>query len=672
MKKNNIWKTMSVWLRAFWILALVFLLLGLGTLGSVRSTGGSYALRVQSSGAGKEPSVIFHVTEPGHSDDEDTGHVHRTLYVKRVLINVGNVYSAIDPLGGSDANRSATVRLSRSTSETSFYNYVDLVVSNVLKVSEAKEGEEAPKPEPADDMFNWLEFEVPEGGWALSTYGWYQLTARGQNVLINEIVFIGNESDDSGKPIVLKAEISEKSNLPYGTVEDAAKLIDRQYIPSLAQSSFFRYSNEELYTLMTVSEMRMGDLLLDTDNTYNIDNVYNSLGTDLVALGVGIFGVSPFGLRFVPFLAAFGALVFGFLFVKKLTGSDRAGFFFAVLYALSGITLSLGHLGTPLMIGVFFVTASLYFCYCYYADGMKKANFASALPALLSGLFGAAAICTNGALLIPVAGIAGLFVAGMIRHNRAETAKLDAAIDEAIAEEKELSGEAAETAETEIKTRAVKAYSEARLKKTLPASVFFALLVFGALFLSMISVVPLYHTYSKAFASQNIFYFMWRAFAGGFVGANATGLLQSRFFHIFFRGTGEVYAVSATGLLPAIAAVLAGIAGAVLIFVRYLRGGEAPFKERVVFTLILLIGVALSIVMGSLLNSGGMDFILLCCFFLFCLAAYAAHLGEQEESRAVKALPLVFAGLLAVGFVLFAVFTFSIPLPAGLVAGLLG
>lgn len=38
------WKKLSVFARAFAILALVFFLVGLGTLGSVQSTGGNFEL----------------------------------------------------------------------------------------------------------------------------------------------------------------------------------------------------------------------------------------------------------------------------------------------------------------------------------------------------------------------------------------------------------------------------------------------------------------------------------------------------------------------------------------------------------------------------------------------------------------------------------------------------
>ena len=65
MKKTNIWNRMSGWLRAFLILALVFLVLGLGTLGSLISTGDAYALTSKSEADGKEPCIVLNVAAPG-------------------------------------------------------------------------------------------------------------------------------------------------------------------------------------------------------------------------------------------------------------------------------------------------------------------------------------------------------------------------------------------------------------------------------------------------------------------------------------------------------------------------------------------------------------------------------------------------------------------------------
>lgn len=687
-KKAGFWGSASVFLRAFLILAVLFLAVGLGTLGSVHSTGKAFELATQQAGDNKEPCLIIEVSEPGHGEEE---HVHRNLYVKQVYINVGTIYGEI--------GKSAKIRLGRGTTATAgFGSYVELSVANVYETltTEAKEGEEAETTRTRkDDLFNWLAFDVPAGGWNATTYNFYRLTTLNYNVLVNEIVFVANEEDDSGEPVILKGTVSSSSELAYNSANKETKqdviaraqeaLFDAQRIPACSertndegvrtltpvQSSFFRFGGEEFYSLMTLSEMRMGKTYTE-GNVYHIDNVSNSLGIDMLALGTSIFGMSPFGLRVIPMLCAFGALLFGFFFVRKLTGSEKAAFVFSLLFVLCGISMSVAHFGTTAMIGLFFYLASLYFCSRFFMDGMKSAKFSSALPVVLSGLFAAAAICTDGAYLIPVLGVIGLFAAGVVRMKKADRARLEVALEEAEEEQKT----AANLSETELpsegKRKAEKIFNEGRNKRKISISLFAAFLVFGALLISMLAVLPVYFTFLKYYDDPvdpklNIFYFILKAFAGGFAGNNEVygGTAAAGFIRILYHGAGESYAVTATGILPAAAALLAGISGVVYLLVKLFRGFKGEkFSEAVQMIFTLTGGFVLSAVAGCFAGNA-LGFLLLCFLFLFALAGYAVQCGTDDKSGKVKAFSYVMLALLAICFVLFAVFTFSIPLSGG-------
>lgn len=659
--------SLSRWSLAALILALVFLALALGTAGSVRNTGGSYELIRQGESDGKTPAAVFHLTDASGSSDG------RDLYVKEVYVNVGAIYG--------EPGVNATLRLARGTSSaSSYYNYVDVSVANLYTVT----GEENVK-RTANDLNNWVAFPVAEGGWRLSTYPYYRLTTLEQNVLINEIVFIGNTSENSLSPVVLKAEIDQTSELPYdeeegkeAALKEAGALVDAQYLPSAAQSSFFRFTPEENFTLLSIAEMRRGDSFIEGD-VYNADRVYNSLGTDIVALGTLIAGNSPFGLRLMPVLASFGILVLGYLLVRKMFASEKAGFVFAVLYFLCGMGFSLGHLGTPLMIGVFFFVAAFYFCYRYFADGLKKATFGAAAPCMLAGIFTAAAICVNGAFVIPALGIVALFLAGYVRHRREAQAELDSAIDEAEAEESAPAA-LAEGEASEGRKKAAKALGERNFKNSVSVSLFFSFLVFGAFLISMLASLPLYYTYLKLYdnpvaPSGSIFSFLWQAFIGGFAGVNDLGTVQSpfTFFYELFRGTGSSYAVTATGILASCFALAAGVAGIVLVLIRLAKHIESEdFNGRLTAVLIPAVLVVLSIA-TALFAKGGLAFLLTGALALFILAADAVQGAESEgESKTVKILSWVFLALTAVWFILFAVFTFSVPLSAGLMTSIVG
>lgn len=629
MKHNQIKWRFSAFTTAFLILAFLFLALGLGTLGSAQSTGRSYRLAKQR-GESLAPAILIHLT-----DDSSN------LYVSECYVNVGTVYS--------EYGNGAKLRLAKGNNpDASFYYTFDLDLINLYKgeKSEVVEG---------DMLYNWVKFDLDGNVWALSNNAYWRLTAIDADILINEIVFVGNNSDGTGKRVLLKAEIDEKSNLPEkDAIERASAVIDSQRIPTLSESSFFRFGQEEIPMLSTLSEMRQGGVYELSDNVYHMDRTAGSLGVCLLSLGSLVFGFSPFGIRLVPFLASFGILIFGYLLIKKMTKSEKAGFAFALIYALSGVSLSLGHFASPVTIAAFFLLASFYFIYGFFRDGIQRAKFSSALPVLFGALFAAAAVCTNGVCLIPALGIAALFVAGAIRQRRKDRALLDALIEEA---------EAAEETEAQAgKEKVVKALNENRFREVVAPTLFGVFLVFGGFLLALLSCLPLFNVYTKVLDpshSKSIFYFFGKAFAGGFAGNNGFADPQSNFSlaYILFRGTGERYGVTLAGILPAAAAILLGLISIVLLLVRFAKDGS---KQRLVSIVLLLTGFVVSLV--SALASAGLPLLLLSEVFL-CMFAGCAF-SEIEGGKGERKVATVSILLLAIFFALFFVFTFSIPLPA--------
>lgn len=677
MKQKHVWKNLSRCMRVIVILALVFLAVGLGTLGSVRSLGGSYRLAVKRGGDGKQPAVTLHITEPGHGEQD---HEHKDLYIKSIFVNVGTIYAK--------EGESATLQIGRGVSSSSdFFSAIDVTYLNLPRVEKEDGVDEVTYAN--DALFNWVSAPVPEKGWRLATYPYFQFRAVGHDLLLNEVVFVAAEKPASdsaefiGKEVLLKAEIfPSASNLPKQAgetdeqaIKAASAIVDSQFIPSMAQSSYFRFGTEEAAVLSTVAEMRQN--LYFSDNAYPIASEYNSFGLDLVALGTAVFGMSPFGLRFLPFLATFGAFVFGALLARKMLKSERAGLIFAALFLLSGIPVSLGHFGASVMIGVFFTIASLFFCYRFFADGMRSGKLSAAVPVLLSALFAACAVCTQGAFLIPVLGIAGLFAAGVVRQRRRCRAELDAAIEQA--EKAQSAGE--ESAAGQGMQKVAKVVNETRSKQTAAIAVFSAVFLLGALLIGVLSALPLYTVYGKAYGDgvpRNIFTYLWKSFIGGFAGSSVSGApaVWNPFYPVF-RGTGELYAVTSAGFLVAVVPILIGLAGLVYAIVRFAKGRE-NFGDAFANLMILLAGFVLSVVTASFAG-GGVGFLFLSYLFLFLFAARlgadlydgdpALYSDNGEASSAVNPKKwLVWLGFAvsALCFAVFAAFVFSIPLPAAL------
>lgn len=678
MTKNNKNK-LSLFTIAFLTLAFVFLAIGLGTLGSVKGTGRAYELYA----SGKDQdnfSVVFKLSDIVEKDENGAEKSRKNLRIKDCYVNIAVLYS--------NEGEDVTMVLRRGgssnpTSTSSNYQYKTTIENLVAPAPvEPEEGKEPPaRTAVTDAVFNWVTpfhelFQKGNDYNRVRSYEYYKLFVESRNVLVNEVVFVGevlkenSNTETTGEIVVIPATIESATPLntesPAEAKERAGALLDAQYIPGTAQSSFFRFGQEEVYSMMTIAEMREGNPV-NGSNVYHGDTVYNSFGTSLLAFGTVIFGMSPFGLRFFPMLASFGVLVLTFFLAKAMFGSDKAGFAGALLYALCNFSFGLGHLGTPLMIGVFFTVSALFCAYRFFAFGMKKVNVSQTLPLVLGGLCGAAAICVNGALVLPVAGVAGLFIAGLVRLQKQRSAELEPAIE---AYEKELASlpPIEETKEGDEPPAPAKEALQGilhdyRRKCTVAPAAFFTSLIVGAMLLSLLFVLPVHLTASKLYrlSGASVFTLAGKLFAGGFAGTAHGGNVWAIPYTVF-RGIGEHYAI--TLLVMNAAAALAGLFGigfAIYRIVAVLKGkGEKIELARVIIPLALL---ALSLVCTAFAR-GTFAFFLLAYLSAFLLAGGGTEYFTAQEGtigKASRIVSVVAIVLLSVCFLLAVPFTFSIP-----------
>lgn len=653
------WRNKTKFSFAFFILALVFLLVGLGTLGTPSATGSSYELKTGT-------TVVFRLQKSEEREDQTE--------LKYIYFNFGNMRT--------EPGTIASVRVRRSNSSaTSWYSshLGEAKLANVTAEEETTKG----------ILFNWFTpYDLTETAYGISSYPYYELTAPKCDILINEIVFVANDGS------VIQAEIDRDKSKNID-IEKAAALLDRQHKPVAAQSSFFRLGEEEAYTMMTIAEMRAGKTYSDAA-VYTVDKNYNAFGVDLLALSTLIFGMSPFGLRILPFLASFGCLLIGYYFAKKLFASDKAGFVFGLLYALCGSSLAFGHLGTPLTIGLFFWFASLYYAYLFYSKGMEKAEVKSAIPLICSGLAAAAAICVNGVYFVPVLGTVALFVFGMLRQQKAKAYYLEKAAkaDEAAGVQETVSEEAASPAEGEApaKTETARVKEEYTLKNRIAAAMFATSLVVGFVLITLFAILPVYSAYTKAYdnpaaPSLNIFVLLWQGLKGGFVGGNVYHVTQTgwRYFYETFVGQGSFAArtfasVNAVAAVGAAMAVVYAIVRMILIFAKKQTGKQARAELRGI--IIPLAGFFLCLITAAFAqpNAGFVFMAYVFAFFLIAggiksldaLCAKAEEGGTVKLAIAYSALKITAIVLLALWFAITVPFTFSIPLPEAVFTALFG
>lgn len=708
-KSSKTAKKLSPFFIAFLAAALVFLAVGMGTLGSFRTAGGDFELRAPSADAeGKEQTstVVFYLDSSVTETYTDNSGKEQTRSVSLMMDDVYLYLSGIYSEAGTPAGLSVR---SSTSSDKNFGGQAVAKFENLYTPETADGTEEDAKddtPLQKDALFRWVHPFTFKYERNLSPYHYWELSATDAGVRVAEVIFVGKPTDAtkaSHSQYIIPARVETATPDTGETTQEvkarASVLLDaeinvraRQFvdasgeeekgtyplvseIPSDAVTSYDTFTQAELYSLLTVTEMRAGtgyttDINNAVADVYHAEGVYNVLGMDLIALGTAMFGVSPFGLRFMPMLFSFGILVLGFFFVRRLFRSDRAGFLFALLYALCDFSFALGHVGTPLTAGLFFLLLSVYLVDTFYRKGIKKVSFAGVMPLLFGGLAAAAAICVNGAMVIPVVAVCGLFAAGMVRQQKANRYYLNRAIEEC--EQKPLDEEGKrDTAEVS------KVVSENRYKNLAAGILFPAALLIGVFVFSLLFMLPVYSTLLKfyegpASSTANVFTLGWKAFAGGFVGANALGSVPSVWsvFLVLFKGAGENFAVTAV-VMNAVAAVcgLFGVVYAIWRIVKICMHFKEEGKElrKIVPP---LAGLAVSLISASF-GGGALGFIFLAYIFAFMLAACAAD-GcmslEGGKGTAAKIVSISALVLLLVCFMLFAIFTFSVPMPAGFMA----
>ena len=691
-------KKKSLATRIILIVALVFLVIGMSTLGSFYSAGDAYELKTQGNSA-ETPTVIFRLTNPSTTDEH--GHsATQYLRLKHIYVNIGAAYIA----EGETTTIRAEVAAS-TTGSVSNSRRFDYTFGNFVSATEAgaqEDGEEYPSI-----YYSWQDMVPADSdGWSISSYRYVRLTARDANVLLNEVVFVGevmassaSNAEGTGEIVVIPATIESATPLMGETEEEAAAraaaLLDSQVMPSLNSFRMNKLSDEETLSMMTIREMYTG-AEYGEGNIYAGERVYGSVGEEILALGTLIFGMSPFGLRFFPMLAAAGALVCGAFLARRIAKKDAAGIIFAVLFALACAPLALGGLGTPLMIGVFFFLLSVNSCHYFYANGMRTEKFTSALPLLVSGLAGALAILTHGAYLVPMVGVVALFACGMVRMRRASRVSLDKAIaaveaeETAPAEPAEAPAPSAPAPEEDARPalsparRKVAAVAaEYRNKTSIALVTFLGALVVGAFVLGLILATPMYFTWLKLFdnpasPSMNIIALAATAFAGGFTGVNPGGMGSSAWNVVYSisRVNGEAYSALYASVInfAALIAVLFAVVSAVVHLVMLCRTKEWGREERAAIRGIVVpaVGIILALV-TAIFAKDAVQFVLLAYIFAFVLAAAeAVKLMQTSKAKLVRILCWVELALLVVMFVLLFVFTTGLPVASGLLTAIAG
>ena len=236
-------------------------------------------------------------------------------------------------------------------------------------------------------LFYWREAELPEG--ELSAR-YFRLTAAcSSEIELGELALF----DQNGVLVTLVPD------------DSAAVLFDEQELvpnaPHWTNSAYF----DEIYHARTALE--------HLRNIPPYEDSHPPLGKLIISLGIALFGMTPFGWRFMG--ALFGVLMVPLLYVflKNLFGKTAVALCGTALFAFDFMHLTQTRIATIDTYGVFFILAMFFFLYRYLALPAGAPFRKCALPLFLSGLMFGIGVASKWIVVYGGAGMAILYFLGL-------------------------------------------------------------------------------------------------------------------------------------------------------------------------------------------------------------------------------------------------------------------
>lgn len=251
------------------------------------------------------------------------------------------------------------------------------------------------------------------------TPGWYLL---GSDLGISDkyVKFSTKQSFDFDEIIFIDKDGKQIEAVCYGGYDNdggrkfvAAKDDDGTFSSVVDGQKSFAFDSK------SVLSVKEEGLLFTAMNLYAYDGSF--LSTDIApfgaivnGLGVLLFGNSPFGVRFMPFVFSVLTGILLYFFAEKLFGGFRYGIIAVAAWFLAGLGLALGGVATVTSSALFFMLLAFYCFYLYYSSkenaytiyrykpliggGLSLAFALGCDPFVLAALPAAIAICVFTAI----------------------------------------------------------------------------------------------------------------------------------------------------------------------------------------------------------------------------------------------------------------------------------
>ncbi|MBE6107792.1 MAG: phospholipid carrier-dependent glycosyltransferase [Erysipelotrichaceae bacterium] len=223
------------------------------------------------------------------------------------------------------------------------------------------------------NTIDYLKIQMTQGDW---DYRYVKLISRNRSNVLNEIGFRRARSNDLVHATIVS--VSNESS-PYS----ASALLDEQDFlkmnPSYTDETYF----DEIYHTRNAQE------IVNHQHLYAF--VHPLLGTQLIAMGISMFGLSPFGWRIIG--AVFGILMMPLIYIcaLHLFHKRRSAVFASFLLGIECMHYTTSRIGTLEPFSVFFILLMTYFMLKYtqtsfYDTPLRKQFIWLALSGISMGL----------------------------------------------------------------------------------------------------------------------------------------------------------------------------------------------------------------------------------------------------------------------------------------------
>jgi predicted membrane-bound dolichyl-phosphate-mannose-protein mannosyltransferase len=245
-----------------------------------------------------------------------------------------------------------------------------------------------------ENLFSWLNIEI----YTEKRVKYIELWAQDSPLELGELGIY----NETGK-------LEAAGDISYSSSK-ASKLFDEQSTVPLNTNYLNSMYFDEIYHGRTAYE--------HIENVYPYEVSHPPLGKLIIALGIKLFGMTPFGWRFMGTLFGILMLPFMFVFIKNFFGKTLIAACGTLLFAFDFMHFVQTRIATIDTYSVFFILLMFFFMYRYVAQDYKTSFQKTLVPLFFSGLCFALGAASKWTVIYGGAGLALLWLLRQIMRGR--------------------------------------------------------------------------------------------------------------------------------------------------------------------------------------------------------------------------------------------------------------